>query len=166
MTPDNEADLRWYFTEAHGACGVRSPLGAQLDMLRQGTLPGKHERRREPDISEAVAAAGHRANRIAHRLNNLTRRDQLVLELHFGAAAQLGGEGVSVALACWTPAARAGYKAAVRGAKSSTKRVATIRLWLMWVAAQGGTHEALVDEILEQARKALAGASGRYEVTR
>ena len=177
MLPDDEADLRWYFVEARGDCGVRSCLGPQLEMLRQGTLPGKNERRVSADINEYVAMAGDRANKVAARLRRCSERSQLVLELHHGVDGQLGSAGVSLALACWTPTARSGYKAAssaMRGRKIDTARsraLATSRMWLLWISMQaqkrdGEAAQAILDKVLNEAIAALNAAHADYEASR
>jgi hypothetical protein len=171
MLPDDEADLKWYFNEAKGACGVRSPLGAQLDMLRQGTLPGKNERRLEPEISEAAALAGCRANRIAARLRRLSSSDVLALELQYAAETKMGS--ISLALASNTITAKTGYKLAVRAWNKGSKKsnhVATIRMWLLWLSSNASKGDEVskrtLEDILHDAEKTLRTAESRYGATK
>jgi len=178
LTLDEQADLKWFFSEARGDCGVRSVLGFHLDMVQQGTMRGKNERRVHPDIQDHVALAGRRANDISRRLERCHPVARLSLELHYGAEVKLGDAGVSVALACATPAARAGYKAALKTAKAREgknnarwRALATIRMWLLWVSTRaqqkdGESAEALLEKILGEAREALHGAQLEYEATR
>lgn len=179
MTPDNESDLRWYFVEARGDCGVRSTFGAQLELVRQGTLPGRNERclQETPGDLEGFCAsvdrdrrrtkAGIRANRVAGRLRRLPRRAQVVLELHFGADTHLGAGGISLALACWTMSARKAYSAAKRERRARAQALGSIRLWLLWLTMQAhkdtGDAAAVLDGILAEARAALNHAQRAYE---
>lgn len=177
MLPDDEADLKWFFCEARGDCGVRSSFGYQLELARDGIQKGKFERIPSTEIPDNAAMAGTRANRIAARLRRCTPRTQLVLELHHGAAAKLGTVGVSLALACWTPTARSGYHAAVRamrGRRSDSARsqaLATERMWLLWVSERaqhrdGEVAKKVLDKVLEEASAALRSAHSDYEASR
>jgi hypothetical protein len=44
LSPDQQGDLTWYYCEAEAALGVRSSLGAQINMLQSRAMP---ERSRE-----------------------------------------------------------------------------------------------------------------------
>jgi hypothetical protein len=165
ISPDSEADLRWYYNEAAGACGLRSPFGLQLDMLRQGILPSKHERTFLADLAEDIATAGQRANRIATRLSKLPRNVQRTLELHYGARV-VSDSDVSVALACATQSATSYYAAAVEKAPTA-KHTVTRNTWFLWLctkAINAGTAEREIqDAIMSEARQALQIASCSYE---
>lgn len=145
MLPDDEENLRWYFTEARGDCGVRSTFGYQLEMARRGVFPGKHERslpeapmdlvgwdgieaiveHMEPTIRRM--APGDKANKISKRLARCTELSQVVLELQYGAERHLGTSGVSLGLACWTPTSKRGYEAARKAFDATATMRAKLR---------------------------------------
>jgi hypothetical protein len=193
-TIDAELDLRWFFSDAPTECGVRSAIGAQLDRLeayscthggengltwtgRMAVRKGKTAARPcDADMPEERLDAARRANAIAARLRRLTRRQQYVLELQYGAKAALSG-GVSLALACEQPAAMRGYDEAKRRVliargggtpcRATGQDTATKRLWLCWLATRSaGAGPELYAAIVGSAMRELGLAVEAYLTVR
>lgn len=88
--PRADADLPWYFgsgpQSAMGECGLRSPLGAQLELMQSGQLCDG----RTVDASALEEAmhrrigTGDRISRIQAALRGLSSHDVAVLRLHYG----------------------------------------------------------------------------------
>jgi len=92
VSPRDEADLRWLFTEAIGDMGLRSAMGAQLDRLRdggsqkhRGSKPMGTVREEDDGISFRQVEAAHRFRLISERLERVSQRHQRVLTCLYGA---------------------------------------------------------------------------------
>ena len=164
LSPDNEADQRWFYTQANGDCGLRSPLGTQLDMLRAGILPGKHERKLSAN-DDNMLTAGARANQIAHKLNNIPREYQRILELQYGSPPPKDND-VSAPLACTMQSAIQNYHKAKT--KSPGKpHTRTMGLWFLWLYTKAklsdNAQRRILNDILQKSRQALQTACDAYE---
>jgi hypothetical protein len=110
-----ESDLRWYYQEASGDCGVRSQMGAISDILRSGVLPdgGRADNDGPP---QRVLESWRRAREVYSVLSKLDLHKRRVLELQFSSTVM--GK-VSVALAAEQPAAIEGHANYIRARASS-----------------------------------------------
>lgn len=94
---DAERDLRWYFGSgpetAAGACGLRSPLGSQLEILQSGISPVARFGSDEAD-DEAIDRLGIRKRwlRVRQALGACTDKVRRVLHLAFAPAPDLPGQ--------------------------------------------------------------------------
>jgi len=181
ISPDNESDLRWYFSEARGACGVKSPLGAQLDIMRTGTMRGKHERVVVADINERTLMAAERANRIGKRLRKLAPNHVPILRLQYDAdeaanGCQVGAsrllDGVRVALIVSTPIALRLHNAIARTSsrKHPEQSPPTRVMWLAWLCRRAKDKKAereaeTLSVLLTSAQGLLNAAHAAYEAT-
>jgi hypothetical protein len=95
--------LEWYFQEAAGDGGMRSPFGYQLDRCEAGILFGGSAPKTDDSM---VARLSGRADRceIHARLYRVEPMHRAVLEAAYADAVKIGG-AVSVALGCMTPEA-------------------------------------------------------------
>lgn len=183
-----EEELRWYFSEAPGHCGLRSSLGPQLELLEHGIVlehgyPSSDaamavglDRRLEEDGWQ-----GSRLRGVAQKLACLPVEDARVLELAYAQETRVNRTmPCSLALACATPTARYAYTRAIESsrrraasgkasAKSKAQAVAvmTIREWMQWLAltsrGQPGKPRAeMLKQILWEAEIALNGAMHAY----
>lgn len=97
--------LRWFYREAAGDCGLRSPFGGQLEMV-SARLPGVtyHDSRKvvlsDDAITQRLLESAERANEIGRHLKRVSRASQHVLELQYGSDFPMGDSGITVALAC------------------------------------------------------------------
>lgn len=157
----DEEHLRFYFSEAMGAVGLRCPLGIQLEKLFALHVPGMRgsqrcrapKRYRQVSMSddsldqaglEAALLAGH----IGRVIASLDGEYQTVLKLHYSEPAHINlntkdrdehlilrDSGISMSLACGTEAALCGYTAFQ--CKGRTMPGATLGMsierWLIWI---------------------------------
>lgn len=165
LCPDDESDLRWYFSEACGGCGLKSALGAQLDIIRDGMTRGKHERHVRCDIAERVFEAAHRANRIGARLRLLDPLHEAVLRLQYEREEAAAGcdvgkscqvEGLTVALIVGTDVAKKAY-----AARGTMARATTPVLWLAWLCARARHQKTTIDKASVGTLIALLSAANR-----
>lgn len=167
ISPDHEADLRWFFNQATGDCGLRSPSGAQLAMLRQGILPGKFERQFARDLPDGLLVAGERANRVARILGALSPIFQRTIALHYGARLQSENNS-SVALACATTTAQAHYTRA-KTKSPDARHLVSVHTWFLWLCTRGidelTPEHQIQQQIESEAQNMLQTASTAYEET-
>lgn len=189
LTPDQEVDLRWYFTEARGDCGLRSGMGGQIVALESSQLSDEAKRQHRAENPMYVrkhsgGRANHaeafmaricdsgkpgRASGIAARLRRLPPCHQETLEAQF-TSVEIVGAGVSALLATRQPLARETFRELrLRKLKRKPKvdRTGTPLMWLnnlISVAHHKPTSDEarILGTILAQARTALVHACEAY----
>lgn len=172
---DDEIDLRWFFVEARGRCGVRSSLGPQLDALASGTVSSGGCRRSTPDMADHMLESAARANAIGERLRALPDRFQDVLRLQYerdeaapgcevGMSRQV--DGVTIALLIAGPTARRLLNRTARVAKHATPV-----LWIAWLLRKskqrdGANEKEILATIVREAKAKLTEAHHAFSLTR
>lgn len=181
LSPDQETDLRWYFTEARGDCGLRSGMGGQIDSLAERALAvrgdGIHTMTLKPPsppgINHAEAAMARicdsgkpgRASAIAARLRVLPPCHVSTLQHQYSDPEKINGTGVSVALATVQKLTAETFRE-LRLRKRQPS--ATQRLWLVGLIAAAikepvSEQARILGTILAQARTALGEAQEAYQ---
>ena len=184
-----EQELRWYYHEAAGICGLRSTMGTFLDILETGILPNENSRKLteapdslhefllDLDKNRRRLGAYGEARRIHQRLMAIGPHHARTLELAYGGTHMFGK--VSLALAADCPLAVSSHKLAVkashktstnsskRRSKSVSTAPVTVRSWLLWLAThaevfRGTSHKMLLDQIVEEATTKLHKALRVY----
>lgn len=117
-----EADLRWYYRESDGQCGVRSIQAGFERQMEARALVGQVDGMRVKEtrssnaefdgLPESMAVAARRASEVHQRLAAIGVVKARTLELAFSCDVPFGS--VSADLASETAAAVAGYQAAQR----------------------------------------------------
>jgi hypothetical protein len=123
-------DLRWYFIESPGDCGIRSAQGGFEVQMEARSLVGKpgdgihvkesYSRSEDDHITERRLECWGRARRIHERLSMLPPELQHVLEAQFGCVKSMGD--ISLTLASRQPAAKQGHLSAVSSARKALQR--------------------------------------------
>lgn len=179
LTPDAELDLRWYFTEANGACGLRSSMGASAERVKSGICSQRTattgDREEDAMIRIVEHGAPARASRIASRLRLIGTHHQVTLEAQYSSPCDIPGTLVSPLLASVQPCAKATFKHVLdrrgRGkSKAKRSRLARVSTPLMWIQylidaskrEPAGNEARIFGTILSQARDALFGACEAY----
>ncbi len=152
-----EDDLRWYYRESADACGIRSPLGRQLEMVRCGLVPVGSST--EPWIRPCDV---ERAARIRRRLLDCAVGTRRTLELQFASPSQVRGVSLHLAAAqrCVSPL----FNSARRKLPHLTRPQ-----WILWLAMRsqlGHRNEGdILEKICTSAQKALKEALWEYGAT-
>jgi len=192
LLPDDEADLRWLYTESRGACGMRSGMGgaiaAATAMSKLKPPPvgvptmyvGKDKPARVGNVTEDAIiriverGSASRASAIEARLRRLPRCHQATLEAQFSMITEIPGTGVSPLLAtkqvyaCTTYRELARRKRKKKGGSNST---ATPLLWIAHLVNRArevstGDEAVMLGTILAQARTALNSACKAYNAAK
>ena len=188
VSPRDEADLRWLFTEALGEMGLRSAMGAPLDRLRdggsqkhKGSKPLGAVREEDDGISFRQVEAAHRFRQISERLERVSQRHQRVLTCLYGAtiteacARKLSAFGPLAAVVLLVADRRrlgrtAVYEASGRATSADShaiKRKAAgsddDAMAARAKLASGQTAKALIGELLLSAELAASEACGSYQ---
>lgn len=93
--------LEWYFQEAAGDAGLRSPFGYQLDRCEAGVLFGGAEPKTDDGMVVKLAKRTDRCS-IHERLCRTSHSHQAVLRAAYGDIVLVAPTDVSVSLACMT----------------------------------------------------------------
>jgi hypothetical protein len=177
-------DLRWYFVESAGACGLRSCQGGIQDVLAMGTLIDRRIRLSDETLTDSQMTAYARARAIHERIIALALHYRHVLDLAFGSAHTL--DDVSLALCADQTSAREAHAVAMRKARLAQdirpKRIPvgvvaakrsrpnftdglTVSQWLCWLAQHDSkAGNVLLDRIRTEAKQELENALGAYIV--
>lgn len=156
--------LEWYFQEAAGDAGLRSPFGYQLDRCEAGVLFGGAEPKTDDGM---VAKLTKRADRCAihERLCRTGHQHQAVLRAAYGDIVVVAPTDVSVSLACMTEVLAKCHATS----SSRTRHGAPLspREWLNDVVTHaGGKPESkwaeLLATILEEATRMRTEALDAY----
>ena len=156
--------LEWYFLEAAGDAGLRSPFGYQLDRCEAGILFGGVAPKTDDGM---VAKLAKRFNRclIHERMCRTGLRHQAVLRAAFDDVVHVSLSDVSVSLACMTDVLVECHAASL----GRTRHGAPLspREWLNEVITEaGGKPESkfaeLLSTILEQAAAMRSEALDAY----
>ena len=123
LTPQAEAELRWFALESESELGLRSPIGSMLERARAGQLFDTGNTTPEPDMTRAMAAS-RRATRIRDRLRRMGRPygDVLLCAYCAGPPPGLLSLGRLGAVAPFTPAARSAYGTTSRPRRTTLAR--------------------------------------------
>jgi len=178
------AELKWFFLEAAGACGIKSQAGFVEDILRSGVIPDGGTKWMDDGPTDRQVESWERARHVWARLARLAMHHRRVLELQFGTTAPCGE--VSLALAADQSLAVRGHAIAMVDASAAIKKrqakiihgVAnqkrkrkvskwhdqlTVGGWLIWLASRG--DEACADvlgRIVSAAKGDLDAALAAY----
>lgn len=181
-----EADLRWYFSShADAACGLRCPLGGQLDAAEavflasagRGAEGGLGVKSRPSRFyvagagDDAVAEVGARLARVRKRLSSLSSQNVEVLFRFFGLSTLLSDE-VRRSIASLGPlaglmlrsAALQAWHQANKPALASAEALAELSRLAKKKSAGPAAH--VLSEVRREALLRLRGACAAYADTR
>lgn len=157
LTPGDELDLRWYELEAGAALGERSPLGAQLEMMRFGLSPTGLPR--GPDLDRAVGVI-RRYEAVRARLGAMSRRRRSVLMAAYcGVVTSLASYDRLGPVALLTTAGREAYDRAHADGKVQRLCLPDLARWLGQAMR---TDAALREAVLAEADRLLSDACGAW----
>ncbi len=183
-------ELQWYFGEAPAHCGLRTSLGAQLRLLKDGVVADHGYPTSDAAMAEGLdrrlVEHGGRISQlrsVAAKLAFLPSNHAKVLEAAYATPTRVMATlWCSLELACSTPTARDVYARSIASAKRRTLapdlrarqkgRIAstlTIRMWMQWLALtaygkRGAARAALLRQILQEAADALDDALDAYSM--
>lgn len=156
--------LEWYFQEAAGDAGLRSPFGYQLDRCEAGVLFGGAEPKTDDGMVVKLAKRTDRCS-IHERLCRTSHSHQAVLRAAYGDIVLVAPTDVSVSLACMTEV----FAKCHAASSARTRHGAPLspREYLNDVITQaGGKPESkfaeLLSTILEQAEAMRSEALDAY----
>ena len=165
LSSQDEADLRWFWTESDGAMGLRSLFPAQIAQLqigagRRGThTPVQHE------LDGRLVEAATRARLISRALETMPRGHVLTLWVAYGESTHrplVVLYGDLAELVVRTDAAQRAHR------KSRTTRA--LEDWLTRLAARAGRGEAepkrIVYAVRNEAESKLVAAHRAYTEAR
>lgn len=160
LSPQDEADLRWFWTESEGHLGLKSSFAAQVTNIQLGARRGTWTPiQREP--AGALVAAAARARQVSRVLEAVDRQHVLVLLAAYGEAAhpQLqAAYGELAELVTRTTAARQAHR------RSRTTR--PLSDWLQRLARRADKGELgprrMVADIRAEAEGRLVAAARAY----
>ena len=186
LRPDDEIDLRWYYTEASGDMGMRSSQGGCVAALEQ--MDHRHAHHPKPEnpmhISKNSGARNNtaedamarlidrkqpeRLRRIDARLRAIAPCHRKTLEDHFTMSTDVPGTGVSPRLATEQPLAKQMMRELrLRKHRKGKDDMPTAMVWISNLIAEAakspeGANARLLGTIIGQARTALYEACEAY----